>query len=508
MGFVAKNRLFLLPIIIILLVSSLAFGADPTPTPTPTPAGEKCLRAGDLCLPETEVGINSILGAASIAAGDWEKVAGAATTTDWWESASYKLLDDYGITKEQFDKANAAEGIKPQSLLLMVVPFVLIFFLLFCILDVKNPLTIFREGSAEWGFMESVKERIAPGWPLTELLETEYRKGFHKRIIAGLDTPMYGRILGELGKKSVAGMSSEEASGAMKSLGVINGKLKEQAKNVIRGILMDVATMLAAAAYVIPMMVVFGIAYFALNTVLPWFDAVKGWVPLLTIVYELLAITFWAFWLWEILKFMLIRSGFLFAMVFPISVLKFFYIPFTGGGIRIVARAFQAMGMLMVIAAIQPAAKTDTRGLVLGMTASMTLYILLVLLVLANGMIVSLVAESVAAPFSAVVGFIRGLSAAAVTKPAAAQMAMPAMQAPTMTMPQPGPLDSMKSLDAIDKYSRSVEIQQRRDGTLRAYDCQKGTELGLFKTVDEAASWAEGVGIKIGDWFGPKKKGQ
>lgn len=463
----------------------------------PVNSSQKCLRASDLCLPETDVGISSILGAASIAAGDWERVAGTASTSDWWESASYKLLGDYGITKEQFDKANAVGSIKPQSLLLMVVPFVLIFFLLFCILDVKNPLEIFREGSAEWKFMESVKERIAPGWPLTELLETEYRKGFHKRIIAGIDTPMYGRILGELGKKSVAGMSSEEASGAMKSLGMINGKLKEQAKNVIRGILMDVATMLAAAAYVIPMMIVFIIAYFILNTVLPWFDEVKGWVPLLTIVYELIAITFWAFWLWEILKFMLIRSGFLFAMIFPISVLKFFYIPFTGGGIRIVARAFQAMGMMMVIAAIKPAAKTDTLGLVLGMTAAMTLYILLVLLVLANGMLVSLIAESVAAPFSAVVGFIRGLSAAA------AKPQMP--KTPEMKAPGLGPATTMdfavfNADPTKNRLGQDVMISKMSDGKFRA-TTREGAEYALWDSVGSVKTWAENFGINLGNFL-------
>ncbi len=457
----------------------------------PVNSSQKCLRAGDLCLPETDVGISSILGAASIVTSDWEKVAGTAGP-DWWERASYKLLGDYGITKEQFDKANAVGSIKPQSLLLMVVPFVLIFFLLFCILDVKNPLEIFREGSAEWKFMESVKERIAPGWPLTELLETEYRKGFHKRIIAGIDTPMYGRILGELGKKSVAGMSSEEASGAMKSLGMINGKLKEQAKNVIRGILMDVATMLAAAAYVIPMMVVFLIAYFALNTVLPWFDEVKGWVPLLTIVYELIVITFWAFWLWEIMKFMLIRSGFLFAMIFPISVLKFFYIPFTGGGIRIVARAFQAMGMMMVIAAIKPAAKTDAIGLVLGMTAAMTLYILLVLLVLANGMLVSLIAESVAAPFSAVVGFIRGLSAAA------AKPQIP--RTPEMKVPAgPAAVLDYEVFPTKNRLGQDVMISKMSDGKFRAVTGMG--EYALWDSVDAVKAWAEKFGITLGNFL-------
>lgn len=494
-----RSFVVLLLLSILILVSGviLAAFAAPTPTPTATPAGERCLRAGDLCLPVTNVSINTILDTASSAVGSWQAASGTASQ-DWWEGASYKILDDYGITREQFDEANASKSIKPQSLLLMVMPFVLIFFLIFCILDVKNPLTIFREGSAEWGFMESVKERIAPGWPLTELLETEYAKGFHKRIIAGLDTPMYGRILGEIGKKSVAGMGSDEAAGAMRSLGEINGKLKGQAKNVIRGILMDVATVLTAAEYAIPMLIVFVVAYLTISSVLPAFEATKDWVPLLTIVYELLAITFWAFWLWESMRFMLVRSGFLLAMIFPVSVLKFLYIPFTGGGIRIVARAFQTMGMMMVIATLRPAATTtDPLGLALGMTASMTLYILLVVLVLAQGMLVSLVAESLASPFVAIVGFLRGLSAAA------AKPAMP--KAPELKAPGLGPATMMdfevfNADPTKNRLGQNVMISKMSDGKFRATG-PGGTEYALWNSVENVKTWAENFGVNLGNFL-------
>lgn len=488
-------------LLFILLLSFPAFAAPastPTPTPTPTPAGDRCLRAGDLCLPVTNISISTILDTASAAVGSWQAASGTTATANWWEGASYKVLDDYGITKEQFDAANASKSIKPQSLLLIVMPFVLIFLLVFCILDVKNPLTIFREGSAEWGFMEAVKERIAPGWPLTELLETEYSKGFHKRIIAGLDTPMYGRILGELGKKSVAGMGSDEAAGAMKSLGEINGKLKEQAKNVIRGTLIDVATVLTAAEYAIPMMIAFILAYFAINNGLPLFEATKDWVPMMVIVYELLAITFWAFWLWETIRFMLVRSGFLLAMIFPVSVLKFLYIPFTGGGIRIVARAFQVMGMMVVISTLRPAAGAAPLGLALGMTASMTLYILLVVLVLFQGMLVSLVAEGVAAPFVAVVGFLRSLSAAAAKPP------MPKI--PEMKAPGGGPaavLDyQVFSADPTkNRLGQNVMISKMSDGKFRATG-PGGAAYAMWDSVDSVKTWAESVGVNLGNFLG------
>lgn len=474
-----------------IIAATPAFAADPTPTP----AGDRCLRAGDLCLPVTNVSISTILDTASAAVGDWQAASGT-TGADWWESASYRILDNYGITKEQFEAANASKSIKPQSLLLIVMPLVLIFLLLFCILDVKNPITIFREGSAEWGFMESVKERIAPGWPLTELLETEYGKGFHKRIIAGLDTPMYGRILGELGKKSVAGMGADEAAGAMKSLGEINGKLKGQAKNVIRGILMDVATALTAAEYAIPMLVFFLAAYFAISNVLPAFDATKDWAPLILIVYELLAITFWAFWLWEAIRFTLVRSGFLLAMIFPVSVLKFLYVPFTGGGIRIVARAFQTMGMMVVIAALRPAAKTDPLGLALGMTASMTLYILLVLLVLAQGMLVSLVAESVAAPFVAIVGFLRSMSAAAAKPqmPKIPELKVPAGPATTMDY------EIFRADPARNKLGQDLMISKMSDGKFRA-STRGGAEYALWDSVENLKTWAENFGVNLGNFL-------
>lgn len=473
---------------LIALLFLLVAAAAATPTPTPTPAGERCLRAGDLCLPETNFTINSVFDTALGVVKDWEKMSGKESAV----SFTYGLLERYGITKEQFDKANPSKTVKPETILLVVSIFAAFFFLLFCTFNVRNPLEVFRgtsaEDSAGWQFMDAVREKIAPGWKLADILESKSDTSFYNRILAGLETPMYGRFLGELGKKAAGGFSSSEAADARSKLGGINAKLQGQAKNVIRATLMDVATMLTAARYAIPMMFLFIGAYWMIGSILTYFEFTKAWVPMIWLVYKMLAITFWAFWLWEIIRFTLIRSGFLFAMVFPISILKFLYIPFTGGGIKIVVRAFQLFGMMWLISAMKPAGM-EPLSLVLGMTAAMTLYVLLVFIILIYGMGVSLAATAISAPFVAVVRLFKGLAGAAVTAPTA------------MKMPEP-----KLSQATFNVQGQPITFTKLPDGKVGATSPQG--KYALWGSIGDVERWARSVGVNLGEFLGQESAPQ
>ncbi len=322
-------------------------------------SGQRCIMNDQYCFDDTGWEFGDVIGTVLAGEGPLAQLSKEWSETSWSkEFASISFIDAFygmmGVNEAYFGKMcknDFADGPVMKWVFFAILMLFYVFFIFFSSKSLRTGklakksdiVKAYQEGQME--IIENICEAVDPDFDVDSLKRANPRKLLNMKFRAAwhaADAFLWRNAPGEKKAPTPSGVSIGSNGSTAYDMSLkartkrgwdtgVGRSAKDMTNSFAASAAMDVVEMVTIlTTYVLPTTIFLAIIWVIISLV-PMLTGFKTGTGCGGIFFVMLLGMLWAYWMWEMLRLVLIKGAFLFAMLLPKGLLKFIYVPFIGG---------------------------------------------------------------------------------------------------------------------------------------------------------------------------------